>query len=81
MKCVFCGGPMRSGTVTFSFEDEEAYVLVEHVPAEVCGHCGEKVYSPEVTDALLEIALKKEEPVKKLRIPVYDFGQAAGMRA
>ncbi len=79
MRCVFCGGPMRSDTVTFSFEDEDAYVLVEHVPAEVCGHCGEKVYTPEVTDALLEIAGRKPEPVKVLSIPVYDFAQAAGM--
>ncbi|CAK8714720.1 MAG: YgiT-type zinc finger domain-containing protein [Candidatus Electronema aureum] len=76
MRCVFCGGPLRSGTVTFSYDDEEAYVLVEHVPADVCAHCGEKVYSPAVADMLMEIAQKKTEPVKMLHIPVYDFTQA-----
>lgn len=76
MKCVFCGGPLKSGTVTFSYEDDEAYCLVEHVLADVCSHCGERMYSPEVTDALLEIIQTKTAPAKMLHIPVYDFAQA-----
>lgn len=76
MKCVFCGGSLRSGTVTFSYEEDEAYIFVEHVPANVCSHCGERMYAPEVTDALLEIAQRKLEPTRMLHIPVYDFVQA-----
>jgi YgiT-type zinc finger domain-containing protein len=76
MKCVFCGGPLKSSSVTFSYEDDEAYFLVEHVPANACSHCGERIYSPEVTDALIEIIQRKTEPIKMLHIPVYDFAQA-----
>ena len=76
MKCVFCGGPLRSGTVTFTYEADEVYILVEHVPADVCGHCGERMYTPEVTDTLLEIVHRKTAPTRMLHIPVYDFAQA-----
>ena len=73
MKCVFCGGTLRKGLVTFSYEDEKSYMLIEHVPAEVCPLCGEKLYSPEVTDALLQVAKRQGEPVRVIQVPVYDF--------
>ena len=34
MKCTFCGGELKKTTVTFSYEEDEIYILVEHVPAE-----------------------------------------------
>ncbi len=79
MKCVFCGGALKKASVTFSYEDDDDYLLVERVPAEVCGRCGEKLYTPEVTDALLRIAKEKRAPVKIVQVPVYDFveGEAA----
>jgi len=76
MKCVFCGGDTKKTTVTFSYEEDERYFLVEHVPAEVCERCGEKTYSPEVTDELLKFAKDKFKPVKKLEVPVFDFAEA-----
>lgn len=36
MKCAFCGEELKKATVTFSYEEDETYILVEHVPAEVC---------------------------------------------
>ncbi len=36
MKCVFCEGALKKASVTFSYEEDDAYLLVEHVPAEVC---------------------------------------------
>ena len=47
MKCSFCGGELKNTTVTFSYEEDETYILVEHVPAEVCSQCGEKLYTPD----------------------------------
>ena len=79
MKCVFCGGPVTSGVTTFSYEDEGVCIFVEHVPADICFRCGEKTYSPDVTDALLQLAKRQMEPIKVMQIPVYDFAQAAGM--
>ena len=73
MRCVFCGGEMKKMLVTFSYEEEGRYFLVEHVPAEVCERCGEKTYSPKVTDELLKFAQDTFKPVKKLEVPVFDF--------
>ena len=77
MKCAFCGGKLRKATVTFSYEQDEAYILVEHVPAEVCPQCGEKLYTPEVTEALLQIAKQPFKPAKIMHVPVYDFTEKA----
>jgi HTH-type transcriptional regulator / antitoxin MqsA len=73
MRCVFCGGATTKMCVTFSYEEEGKYFLVENVPAEVCERCGEKTYSPEVTDELLKFAKKQFTPVRKVEVPVFDF--------
>jgi HTH-type transcriptional regulator / antitoxin MqsA len=73
MKCVFCGNETKHMLVTFSYEEGNRYFLVEHVPAEVCERCGEKTYSPGVTDELLKFAKDNGKPVKKLEVPVFDY--------
>jgi YgiT-type zinc finger domain-containing protein len=73
MKCVFCGGRVVKKRVTFSYEEDSKYLLVKNVPAEVCTKCGEKTYSPEVTDDLLRFAKEKFKPVKTIKVPVFDY--------
>ncbi|MEI9476507.1 MAG: type II toxin-antitoxin system MqsA family antitoxin [Deltaproteobacteria bacterium] len=75
MKCVFCGGKVEKRTVTFSYEEDEKYLFVENVPAEICTKCGEKTYSPEVTDELLRFARHEFRPVKTIDVPVFDFAE------
>ena len=75
MECAFCGGELKKTTVTFSYEEDDTYIFVEHVPAEVCPQCGEKLYTPEVTEALLKIAGEPIKPAKFIQVPVYDFTQ------
>ncbi len=45
MNCAFCGGELKKTTVTFSHEEDETYILVKHVPAEVCPKAGERSIS------------------------------------
>ena len=73
MKCAFCGGKMVCREVTFTYEEDDKFLIIEHVPAEVCTRCGEKTYSPEVTDDLLRFARKEGKPARKIEVPVYDF--------
>lgn len=75
MKCVFCGGKVEKRMVTFSYEEDDKYLFVENVPALVCPKCGEKTYSPEVTDKLLRFARDEFEPVKTIEVPVFDFAE------
>ena len=76
MKCIFCGNNMEKKEVTFVYDEGEDYLVVEHVPAEVCAKCGEKIYSPEVTEELLKFAKKEFKPVKTINVPVFDFSEA-----
>ena len=73
MQCVFCGGKTEKRTVTFSYENGGRYVFVENVPAEVCARCGEKTYSPDVTDVLLKFARKEFKPIRKVKVPIFDY--------
>jgi len=73
MKCVFCGGKVIEREVTFTYEEDDKYLIIEHVPAQVCTRCGEKTYSPEVTEQILRLARKEVKPARKIQVPVYDF--------
>jgi len=73
--CIFCGGKLEKKRVTFTYEQDDKYLLVENVPAEVCNKCGEKTYSPEVTDQLLRFAKDEFQPVRRIEVPVFDFAE------
>ena len=75
MKCVFCGGMLEEKVVTFTYEEGDKYLFVEHVPALVCSKCGERIYSPEVTDKLLKFAKDEFRHVKTIEVPVFDFAE------
>jgi YgiT-type zinc finger domain-containing protein len=74
MRCVFCGGKIISKNVTFIHEQGEQLLLIRDVPAEVCTNCGEKTYSPEITDEIIKFAKQRFKPVKLLQVPVFDYG-------
>jgi len=77
MKCVFCGGRLESRNVTFIYDYDDDYFFIENLPAEVCLQCGERTYSPEVTDEVIRLARKKIRPAKTVQVPVFDYaGQA-----
>ena len=73
MKCVFCGGKLKKENVTFTYEDEDKYQFVEDVPAEVCTSCGEKTYSPSVTDDLLKFTRNEFQPARTIEVPIFNF--------
>ena len=73
MKCIFCGGKVNKEKVTFVYEEKEKYIFIENVPAEVCHKCGEKTFSPEVTQEILKFAKNEFTPIKTVEIPVFNF--------
>jgi YgiT-type zinc finger domain-containing protein len=73
MSCVFCGGPVVSKRVSFIFDDEDQFIVIKNVPAEVCTHCGEKTYSPKTTDKILKFTKHRFKPVKTIKVPVFDY--------
>ncbi|MBI5213798.1 MAG: type II toxin-antitoxin system MqsA family antitoxin, partial [Nitrospirae bacterium] len=63
-KCVFCGGRVEKQLVSFVYDEDGNYFVVEHVPAEVCTSCGERTYSAEITDEILGFSKHKATPSK-----------------
>ncbi len=59
--------------VTYTVEHGGKFYLVEHVPARVCARCGEKTFSPEVTDQLMRFAKNEFKPRRTIQVPVFDF--------
>jgi YgiT-type zinc finger domain-containing protein len=77
MSCVFCGGKVETQNVTFIYGEDGDYLFIEDVPAEVCLQCGEKTYSPEVTDDLIRIAKRRLKPNKVIEVPVFRYAHRA----
>jgi len=73
MKCDVCGSPMNEQMVTYTIQLDNKLVVVEHVPAKVCGQCGERLYAPETVERLQSTVWEKREPSRVLQTPVFDF--------
>ena len=74
MKCEVCGtGERREKLIRYSLDMEDRLVVVEHVPASVCDHCGETTLSPEVVERLQHTIWHSRPPVRILETPVYEF--------
>lgn len=77
MPCVFCGVELQNRRVTFTHDQDGKYLIVENVLAKVCTRCGEKTYSPQVTDELSKFARQESKPLKEVTVPVFDFARRA----
>ena len=55
VKCDECGGSVKATEVPFSLHGE----LLGSFEAEVCGNCGEKVFSEETADKIDKTAMQK----------------------
>lgn len=74
MKCEVCGvGERRERLIRYSLALEDGFVVVEHVPASVCEHCGETSFAPEVVERLQATIWESRPPVRRIETPVYEF--------
>jgi len=56
MLCVLCKGEMKSGKVNFPVDEEDNFILIKGVPAEICEQCGEVFLKDDVAAAIEEIS-------------------------
>ncbi len=54
--CPRCGEPMTAAMVRTTFWRDRGPVIVEDIPAQVCGSCLEQFYDDDVSDALRRLA-------------------------
>jgi hypothetical protein len=51
--------------------------VVEEVPAKVCNHCGEKVFTPAIARKLKSLIKRRRKAPRTVRVPVFSLKQSA----
>ena len=70
--CHVCGHTAaKSEQVSEVFNIEGRRVLVEHIPALVCGHCGEAVFSRETTEKVRRLVHGPAGPCRTEPLDVF----------
>lgn len=75
MKCSFqgCPGEYESREVTHTVKHRGKIIVIDHVPAEVCGVCGDVLLTPATVrhiEALLQTSASTE-PARL--VPLFDY--------
>jgi YgiT-type zinc finger domain-containing protein len=81
IRCYYCGGATEPQLVDDLYAEGGVYVAVEHVPADVCRQCGERYYSPQVTERLVSLTGQAQRcavPGSRANVFIYDFAAAGG---
>ena len=80
--CAVCGCKQsRLNHVDEVFNVDGEYVLVEHIPAEVCIRCGEQSVSIETSEAV-RLAIKGgAAPARSIQMRVFEFASSGNARA
>ena len=70
--CHYCGGKVAEKFIEVDFRWKGQLYLFENVPVGVCGQCGERYFTAEVSENLDRLV---ESPVvhRTLTVPVKDY--------
>jgi YgiT-type zinc finger domain-containing protein len=71
--CDFCDGRLEPRHVTVDYRRGGALKVIEHVPALVCNHCGERYYSASTMRAMEAITKGGRTRKRFIRVPVSKF--------
>lgn len=75
MKCLVCHHDMVEQTVTLDMRLGEDLIVIEEVPATVCEHCGERVFTPEITRQIQTLARERKAAERTILVPVFSLGE------
>lgn len=73
MKCDTCGGNFDNRDVTYRIELGGRLIVVENVPARVCGQCGETYFSGPTVERIQKTAWEQQSPSRVIETAVFDF--------
>ena len=73
-RCDFCsGGRLRAQQVREYYRAGTGLVVIERVPAYVCGKCGERYYAAHVAKQMRQLAKKGTHTKTKISFPLVRF--------
>jgi len=68
---------MEQKSITVDLRIGDKLLVVEGVPAKVCDHCGEKVFTPAITRKLQNLVKRRRKAPRTVRVPVFSLKQSA----
>ena len=69
VNCVHCQGKMKRSTAPFHVDRNGYHLLVDTVPAWVCGQCGEAYFDEREVDAIQQAIRSLDDHTRMLVIP------------
>ncbi len=75
-ECPVCGQEMLFRRIRHVQVWQDGVVVFENVPAEVCGRCGEILFTGPVVDRLNEVLWAMGPATRTMEVPVYDLSAA-----
>lgn len=66
MTCLHCRGKMVRGHAPFQVDREDYHLVLDHVPAWVCGQCGEAYFEPSEVDLIQDAINALDERTRRL---------------
>ena len=74
-ECYFCKGETEIKNIDVDFRWEGKLYVIRDVPVEVCGQCGEKYYSAEISKKIDDLVQGRKEPEQVLKVPVLNYSK------
>jgi HTH-type transcriptional regulator/antitoxin MqsA len=73
MRCRMCQRDMEEKSITVDLRMGDKLFVVEEVPAKVCNHCGEKVFTLAIARKLQNLVKRRRKAPRTVRVPVYSL--------
>ena len=71
--CTICGSDERQEKLVEEvFRIDGQYLLVDHIPANVCNRC-EETFSRETADRIRLLLREEAEPIRSIAVRVFEF--------
>ncbi|KAF0107402.1 MAG: hypothetical protein FD146_1880 [Anaerolineaceae bacterium] len=73
-KCHVCGSKKaHHELISEVFQIDGRSVQVENIPAQVCDHCGEEVFTSETVEKVRLLVHGNAKPVKSVKMDVFAY--------
>ncbi|NLI76094.1 MAG: YgiT-type zinc finger protein [Candidatus Riflebacteria bacterium] len=66
MKCPFCPGELKKGTIPFHIDRKGIHVTLDSVPALICQLCGQSLFEESEMKTIDEVVTALDKRSKKL---------------
>ncbi|QQR80786.1 MAG: type II toxin-antitoxin system MqsA family antitoxin [Deltaproteobacteria bacterium] len=71
MECFYCKGNMKKGTTTYVVNRKGYHLVLDQVPAYVCGQCGEASFEADGVEMIQDIVRDLDMKSEKLVMHAY----------